>query len=277
MKGDNARGGASPDHGRSFGFFGLVNQRIRGRMEMTFQGNSPAVKRWLLIAGLVAAVILLGLYLPIKDITIALLEWIDSLGFLGYVIFFFIYAFFTVLFLPGFILTVGAGAVFGLPGGFVAVSLGSTVGASLAFLLGRFFARDWVARKISGNKKFAAIDRAVARRGWKIVFLTRLSPVFPFNLINYAYGLTKIPFWHYAFSSWIGMMPGTVLYVYMGSLAGTVARAVVAEQRETGLLEMTSRVIGLLATLAVTVYITQIARKALKEDVPLEETDAEKA
>ncbi len=240
---------------------------------MTSQRNSNVMKRWLIIGAVLAAIILMGIYLPIKDITVAALEWVDGLGFRGYVVFFFMYAFFTVLFLPGFILTVGAGAVFGLLGGFVAVSLSSTVGASLAFLLGRFFARDWVARKISGKRKFAAIDNAVARRGWKIVFLTRLSPIFPFNLINYAYGLTKIPFWHYVFSSWIGMMPGTLLYVYLGSLAGTVARAVVVEEQETVALMIIFRVIGLLATLAVTIYITQIARKALKEDVNMEDED----
>lgn len=189
----------------------------------------------LLIAGLLLALVVVGLYLlPARELAVEAMRWVEGLGFTGYVVFFLLYAFFTVLFLPGFILTVGAGAIFGLVGGFVAVSLGSTTGAALAFLLGRFLAREAIERKVAGNAKFAAIDAAVAQKGWKIVFLTRLSPVFPFNLINYAYGLTRIPFPHYVLASWVGMMPGTLLYVYTGSLAGNVARAALAETPSTG-------------------------------------------
>jgi len=218
--------------------------------------------------GIVALLLALSFVLPVKDWTVGALNWIEGLGFAGYVIFAVMYALFTVLFLPGFILTVGAGAVFGLGPAFVAVSIGSTVGACLAFLLGRFFARGMIESKVAGNERFAAIDRAVGKQGWKIVFLTRLSPVFPFNLINYAYGLTKVPFWHYALASWIGMMPGTLLYVYVGSLSGDVARAAVGEGAETGAWGWILNGVGLLATLVVTIYVTRIARKALNESVP---------
>ena len=129
----------------------------------------------------------------------------------------------TVLFLPGSILTLGAGLLFGLVLGFVYVSIASTLGATAAFLTGRYLARDWVARKIEGNTTFRAIDDAVAEGGWRIVGLTRLSPIFPFNMLNYAFGLTQVSLRDYFFASWIGMMPGTVMYVYLGSLAGSLA------------------------------------------------------
>lgn len=222
----------------------------------------------LVIAPVLIVIVLAITLLPIESYAKAILHWVEGLGNLGYVIFFLIYALFTVLFLPGFILTVGGGAIFGLWTGFIVVSLGSTVGASLAFLIGRFFARDMIEQKVANSERFSAIDRAVGKQGWKIVFLTRLSPIFPFNLINYAYGLTKVPFWHYAFASWIGMMPGTLLYVYVGSLAGTVAKATMADQPETGSMEMVFQVVGLIATLAVTFYVTRIARKALRNEVP---------
>ncbi|MCC5877050.1 MAG: TVP38/TMEM64 family protein [Candidatus Sumerlaeia bacterium] len=207
-----------------------------------------------------------------KEYALAALEWIEGLGFVGYAVFAMIYAIFTVLFLPGFILTVGGGAVFGVVGGFIAVSVGSTVGACVAFLLGRFFARGMIEARVAGNARFAAIDRAVGARGWKIVFLTRLSPIFPFNLINYAYGLTNIPFWHYALASWIGMMPGTLLYVYIGAIAGDAAAAA-AGTGGAGPAEWAMRIVGLIATAIVTVYITMTARKALNDAVPA--TDGE--
>jgi uncharacterized membrane protein YdjX (TVP38/TMEM64 family) len=225
----------------------------------------------------VAAIVVAIAVLPVQEYTLALLHWIDGLGFAGYAVFFLLYVLFTVLFLPGFILTVGGGAVFGLAGGFVIVSLSSTAGACAAFLVGRFLARDMVARKVSGNRRFVAIDSAVGRQGWKIVFLTRLSPVFPFNLINYAYGLTRIPFPHYALASWVGMMPGTIVYVYLGSLAGDVARAAVGDTPETGGLETAMRILGLLAAVVVTIFITRIARRALREEIDDEGAPAEQS
>lgn len=224
------------------------------------------MKNRLLVAGLFLLIIASALYLlPVRELAVEAMQWVEGLGFTGYVVFSLLYAFFTVLFLPGFILTVGAGAVFGLVGGFVAVSVGSTVGAALAFLLGRFLARAAIEHQVAGNAKFAAIDAAVAQKGWKIVFLTRLSPAFPFNLINYAYGLTRIPFPHYVLASWIGMMPGTLLYVYAGSLAGNVARAALAKDPATGPWELVFQGLGLLATLTVTIYVTRLARQALQQ------------
>ena len=129
--------------------------------------------------------------------------------------------------------------------------------AAAAFLVGRYLARGWVNKQIEGNEKFAAIDEAVGKEGWKIVALTRLSPAFPFNLLNYAYGLTKVRFPHYVIASWIAMMPGTVMYVYLGSLAK------IPEGRTPG--QWALLIVGLLATIAATVLITRSAKKALNK------------
>lgn len=187
------------------------------------------------------------------------LDWVEQLGPAGPVIFILMYIVACVFFIPGSVLTLGAGAMFGVIKGSVFVSVGSTLGATAAFLVGRYVARDWVARKISKNAKFAAIDQAVGNEGWKIVGLTRLSPVFPFALLNYAYGLTKVSLRDYVLASWVGMMPGTVMYVYIGSLARL---GVDAQQTTTA--QTVLKIVGLLATVAVTVYVTKTARKALR-------------
>jgi len=194
------------------------------------------------------------------------LDWVEQLGLIGPAVFILIYIAACVLFIPGSALTLGAGAIFGVVKGSFIVSIGSTLGATAAFLVGRYLARDWIARKIERNEKFTAIDQAVGAEGWKIVGLTRLSPVFPFSLLNYAYGLTKVSLRDYVLASWIGMMPGTVMYVYLGSLARLGIEAQSATAAQTVL-----KIVGLLATVAVTIYVTRIARAALARRVPVEE------
>lgn len=209
----------------------------------------------------IVAALLAARYFDAPALLRTALEAIARLGAWGPVLFALLYVAATVLFLPGSILTLGAGVVFGLARGAVIVSISATLGATAAFLVGRYVARDWVAGKIEGNPKFKAIDEAVAREGWKIVGLTRLSPVFPFNLLNYAFGLTRVSLSHYVLASWIGMMPGTVMYVYLGSVAGTLAGAGGGTRRTPA--EWALYAIGLAATIGVTVYVTGLARRAL--------------
>lgn len=192
------------------------------------------------------------------------LAWVESLGPWGPAAFIALYALATVLFVPGSILTLGAGALFGLARGYLYVAAGSMLGASGAFLIGRYAARDWVARKVAGNPRFQAIDEAVGREGWKIVALARLSPVFPFNLLNYAFGLTGVSFRQYFWTSLVGMMPGTVMYVYAGALAGDLA-ALGAGRGERTPGQWALTVAGFIATAAVTVHVTRIAKRALRE------------
>jgi uncharacterized membrane protein YdjX (TVP38/TMEM64 family) len=202
------------------------------------------------------------------------LQWVNELGTITLfgvrfaiapIAFILIYMVATVAFLPGSLLTLGAGVLFGIIQGSFYVFIGATLGATLAFLVGRYLARDWVSQKIAGNQKFKAIDQAVGRSGFKIVLLTRLSPIFPFNLLNYGMGVTGVSLKDYVLAS-VGMIPGTIMYVYIGSLAGSIA-TIGGETSANPVAQWAIRIIGFLATVAVTLYVTQIARKALDESI----------
>jgi uncharacterized membrane protein YdjX (TVP38/TMEM64 family) len=219
-----------------------------------------------LIAAVAGIVILLiaAQYFNVQELLMRALDGIAGLGAWGPLLFIAIYILACVLFLPGSVLTLGAGVLFGLFAGSVIVSIASTLGATAAFIVGRYFARDWVAKKIEGNPGFKAIDDAVAKEGWKIVGLTRLSPVFPFNLLNYAYGLTKVSLRDYFFASWMGMLPGTVMYVYIGSVVGDLARLSAGGRTRTTA-EWALYIVGFVATVTVTIYVTRVARAALNK------------
>lgn len=221
-----------------------------------------------LIAAGIAVVLLLAAsrFYDLTGLLTGAMNWVEAQGLVGIVVYVLLYVLACVLFVPGSILTLGAGAVWGVSGGVPVVSVASILGATAAFLVGRHLARDWVARKIEGNGRFKAIDEAVAREGWKIVGLTRLSPVFPFTLLNYAFGLTRVSLRDYFFASWIGMLPGTLMYVYLGSLAGSLA-ALGAGQSTRTPAQWALYGVGLAATAAVTVYVTRIARAALAKRV----------
>jgi uncharacterized membrane protein YdjX (TVP38/TMEM64 family) len=227
--------------------------------------KASAWRKGIVLAVVVLVVIGLFATFDVRAVLRAALDWIEQLGPWGQVLFVLIYIAATVLLIPGSALGLGAGALFGIVRGSLLVSLGSTLGATCAFLLGRYLARGWVAKKIEGRASFAAIDQAVAGEGWKIVLLTRLSPVFPFTLLNYAFGLTRVSLREYVLASWLGMMPGTVMYVYLGSLART---GLADQQRTPG--EWALYALGLLATVAVTLIVTRIARRALaKRTMPV--------
>jgi uncharacterized membrane protein YdjX (TVP38/TMEM64 family) len=233
------------------------------------QDASPRVKfifKLFLIILFILLILAGAKYFHIQELLKKVLSWVAGLGAWGFVIYVVIYILACVFFIPGSILTLGAGVLFGVMKGSIIVSIASTLGATCAFLVGRHIARDWVSKKIQSNPNFQAIDEAVAREGWKIVGLTRLSPIFPFNLLNYAYGLTRVSLRDYFFASWVGMMPATVMYVYIGSLAGEIAK-IGGEGRSRTPAEWALYIIGLIATAAVTVYITRIARAALRKKV----------
>ncbi|MCK5242267.1 TVP38/TMEM64 family protein [bacterium] len=208
--------------------------------------------------------ILAGLtLLPVKDYLFSLLEWTRNLGMWGPLIIILFYILASVIFFPGWILTVGAGFLFGVVWGTATISIGSTLGAAAAFLAGRTLARNWISKKVSPNPKFAALDEAVEQHGFKLVLLLRLSPIFPFNLLNYALGLTQVRFWHYALASWIGMLPGTLMYVYLGTAARSLTEIATGGLKE-GKVQQISFWIGLGATVMVAILVTRIAQKSLK-------------
>jgi len=144
------------------------------------------------------------------------------------------------------------------------VFVAAVLGSSLAFLVARYLARPWVERRLAASPGFAAIDRAIAAQGRRIVFLLRLSPAFPFSLLNYALGLTRVRFVDSLVAS-AGMLPGTLLYVYYGRVGGELAAAAGGAGRERGPAEYALLGLGLVATLAVTTIVARIARRALRE------------
>ncbi|NJN32119.1 MAG: TVP38/TMEM64 family protein [Synechococcales cyanobacterium RM1_1_8] len=237
------------------------------------QSSSQRLKskslKYIVMAAAIAGLVILAQQFDLQSLFRDALAWVDGLGAWGPIAFIAIYNFATVLFLPGSLLTLGGGAIFGLRNGSIIVFVAATLGATFAFLIGRYLARDAIAQKIESNQKFKAIDQAIAQAGLKIVFLTRLSPVFPFNLLNYALGLTRVSLKDYVLGS-IGMLPGTILYVYLGSLVGDLAQlgqesAVV--DPTTAKIQLAAKVIGLVATLGVTIYVTKVAKKALDQSV----------
>jgi pyruvate/2-oxoglutarate dehydrogenase complex dihydrolipoamide dehydrogenase (E3) component/uncharacterized membrane protein YdjX (TVP38/TMEM64 family) len=202
--------------------------------------------------------------LPVNAWLLGFVGWVRGAGVAGMALFLVAYVVACVLLLPGLILTLGAGFAYGVALGVPLVWLSANLGAAVAFLLGRTLARDRIAARVAGNAKFDAIDRAVGREGLKIVLLTRLSPAFPFNLLNYAYGLTRVSFRDYVVGSLVGMIPGTAMYVYLGSLITSVGE-LASGAPAGGMAKQVLTWLGFAATVAVTVVITRIARRALDE------------
>ncbi len=209
-----------------------------------------------------------------QEIFLSALLRVENAGAAGPAILFVLYMISCLLMLPSLILTIGAGSIFGVLKGTLLVSVCSTAGASAAFLTGRYLARERIARRFGRNESFRLIDEAVAAEGWKIVFLTRLSPAFPFNVQNYLYGLSGVSFRDYVLASWIGMIPGTVMYAYIGSLAADLA-TLGAEGRARTPAEWGLTIAGFIATVAVTVLVTRIARRALRRRIPQSEESKE--
>jgi len=235
---------------------------------MSKDKKSALVQLVALIA-IVIALFLVMKFLPVQQWLCSFNDWVGQIGTVGIFIFIGVYLVATVLLAPGSILTVGAGFAFGLWKGFLAVSVGATLGAALAFFVARFIARDKVEAIAQRNEKFRKIDNAIGKQGAKLIFLLRLSPIIPFNLSNYFYGLTAVKFWPYVLASWIGMMPGTFLYVYIGTAGKAAVLAAAGGQAEHGWQYWTFMGVGLAATIVVIIWVTKIARDALKTDAHL--------
>lgn len=228
------------------------------------------MNRWIrygLGAGIGALLLEATLVLPLSQWAAQLIDWIRGAGATGVAVYAAVYIAATVLLLPGSLLTVGAGLAYGPVFGTLLVSPVSVTAATLAFLLGRTVARSWVAGRVGNDTRLAAIDAAIGRHGFKIVALLRLSPVLPFNLLNYALGLTGVRLRDYVAASFLGMLPGTLLYVYLGSLVTTVT-ALGTNRGPAGTAQQFLYWAGLGATLVATLFITRIARRALDEALP---------
>lgn len=213
----------------------------------------------LILAALVAALV----FLPLRDWTVSIVTWIHSLGSLGVAVYAIVYMLSPVVMFPASLLTLAAGFLYGPLWGTLLVSPASVAGSTLAFLLGRTVARERVKRQIERNARFSAIDAAVEKAGLKVVFLLRLSPIFPFTLLNYALGLTRVRLRDYVLGSFLGMLPGTFLYVYLGSSVASIAALSSGKATSGGAAGHLLFWGGLVATILVVVLVTRTARQIL--------------
>ena len=213
-----------------------------------------------IVLGILFVALAVGfLFLPVREWFTALQVYVDRLGPLGPVIVAAAYVLLTVLLIPGSALTIGAGTVFGLWTGLAVVVVGANLGALGSFLLARTLLRDKVGEWAKANPRFDALDRAIAKEGFKMVLLSRLSPAFPFTLLNYLLGLTKVSVGSYVLANLIGMLPGTFLYVYIGATLSS------GLSDGAGLFKQILLGVGLLATVGVVILVTRAARRAIAE------------
>ncbi len=232
----------------------------------------PGGRRGLVLLALLAALLALPFIVDVRGYLFAVTEALQAFGPVALVYVAGLYIIACVLMAPGSLLTVAAGflaaalwpsqPIIALAAGYASVAVGSVCGATAAFLLGRSIARDMIARRIAGNKRFEAIDHAIGHGGFRIVLLLRLSPLFPFNLLNYGLGLTKVKLRDYVLASAIGMAPGTLLYVYLGTTAQSLSTAA-AGGAQLGWPRTLLLIAGLVATFVVVGYVTRAAKRAL--------------
>jgi uncharacterized membrane protein YdjX (TVP38/TMEM64 family) len=231
----------------------------------------------LLLCLFVTAVILGALFFPVNLWLHHFLDWVRSRGPVGMIVYGIAYVVGTVFLVPGTLLTVGSGFLYGTVIGTLIVSPASVLGATIAFLLGRSFARDWIAKKVSKYPKFELIDRAIAKNGFKIVLLMRLNPVFvPFAMLNYALGLSRLKLRDYILASWIGMLPATTLYVYLGSSVRNISDLLQGKLPSAGVWPQLLFWGGLVAAAGLVYILTRIARQALQAEMGSPPTVAQK-
>jgi uncharacterized membrane protein YdjX (TVP38/TMEM64 family) len=210
--------------------------------------------------------LLLANALPFLQWMVDFIHWAKGMGAAGGALYAVVYIAGTALFFPGLPLTLGAGFLYGAIIGTLVVSPASVAGATLAFLIARYLARDWVTRRIKKYPQAAAMDRAIEKNGLKAVVLLRLQPVLPFNILNYALGLTSIRLRDYMLASWIGMFPATVLYVYLGSVMNDISD-LLRGRPNSGIAGRLLLWGGLAAIVVLVWWLGRIARKALREEM----------
>ncbi|HTN70027.1 MAG TPA: TVP38/TMEM64 family protein [Methylomirabilota bacterium] len=208
-----------------------------------------------------AALSIAFLFLPTRDWFMWSEDYVRSLGNAGPIIMVVVYIVGAVFLVPGSAMTLGIASFFRPKTAFTVVLFGANGGALCAFILARTFFREKVVRWAEANPRFHLFDQDIGRQGFKMVLLARLSPIFPFNTLNYLLGVTPVKTGAYVLANLVGMLPGMILYVYIG----VAARDALVEQADAGFFQQILKYGGLLATVAVVVVVTRIARKALRE------------
>jgi len=218
----------------------------------------------LFLAAIALGLILVSIFLPVRDWLTTGIIWINANHSAAWIIFILTYALAPIFLIPGTILTLAAGFAFGLPIGVLLVSAGSLLGAVNAFLIGRFFARNWVSQYLARTPTFSALDDATHDHGFLIVLLTRLSPLIPFNALNYILALTKVGLKDYCLATWIGMLPATLAYTYAGSVTKDIF-AITADAPQKSAADYVLLLIGLISTVALVIFLARKAKRILNE------------
>jgi len=222
--------------------------------------------KYLAGSALVAAALILFYGFPGRETIRLAEELFAGSGPMGPIYYTLLYIIGSVLMQPCFPLTLGAGFIYGFPKGFAIALSASTLGAISAFLVARYLARDWLKARADADGRYRAVDLAVARDGWRVVLLLRLASILPYNLVNYAVGLTGISLWHFILATWIGRIPITALHAYLGSISPSMT-SLSAVSEGLSLTELAVYALGWLATIISTVYIARLARTALEEKI----------
>jgi uncharacterized membrane protein YdjX (TVP38/TMEM64 family) len=217
------------------------------------------IARALIAIAAIAGIAALYHFLPVREWLDAFKHYVATLGPLGWILYALGYALCCVLFVPASILTLSAGAIFGVVKGSIIVVCGATLGAALSFLLARGVLRKKIESMTAANAKFRALDQAITREGWKIVALVRCSLIFPFTYLNYAFGLTGIAFGPYVLATFLGIIPGTIAFVYLGDAAGSAATATRAHTAA-----LLIKIVGGVIALGVSIFVTRIATRAIR-------------
>jgi len=219
--------------------------------------------RGLLLALLVAAIVAVAVGMPLSQWLVDGAGWAENHRYAAGGLFIVAYTAAAVLVVPGTILTLAAGFVFGVAFGAALVSAGSLLGAIAAFLLGRFATRGWVAERVARSTRLRALVAVTREDGFTIVLLARLSPLLPYNVLNYLFGLTAVRLRDYVLGSWLGMLPATVLYVYIGSLAKTFS-AITSDNPAAAWPRRALFVLGFLVTVGLALWVARRATRELR-------------
>lgn len=219
---------------------------------------------WLFVLGGILLAVIIS-QLPLADWFLAIKQWFAPLGLIGIPVFVLAYLLATILGLPNIVLILVAGALFGFVNGVISASIADTLGAIACFLLGRTVARDRVEKWVRKNPRFASLDHAVGKKGWKILLLTRLSPLVPSSVLNYGFSCTKVSFWQYGFFSWLGMLPVIGLYVYLGSFGVALLQGGLTPGK------ILVQIVGVVLAIVAAYYTTRLVQKNLQPECPPEE------